>query len=237
MQMIFQDPFASLNPRMTVGGIIAEPLAIHRVGCKTERRRQVVRLLERVGLRASDAGRYPHEFSGGQRQRVGIARAIALRPRLLICDEPVSALDVSIQSQILNLLSDLRDELGLACLFIAHDLAVVRHFSDRVAVMYLGRIVEMADAADLYARPGHSYTRTLLAAVPRPDPTRRRRRPVLTGEPPSPLEVPDGCAFAPRCPLATEQCARIIPSLEHAPGCSADHRVACHHADQVLLEA
>jgi oligopeptide/dipeptide ABC transporter ATP-binding protein len=234
LQMVFQDPFSSLNPRMTVGGIIAEPLAIHRVGDKTERRRQATRLLERVGLRASDADRYPHEFSGGQRQRIGIARAIALKPRLLICDEPVSALDVSVQSQILNLLSDLRDELGLACLFITHDLAVVRHFSDRVAVMYLGKIVETAAAADLYARPGHPYTRALLAAVPQPDPTRKPRRRALTGEPPSPLEVPDGCALAPRCPLATARCERITPSLEHAPGCAGDHRVACHHAERVL---
>jgi oligopeptide/dipeptide ABC transporter ATP-binding protein len=232
MQIVFQDPYSSLNPRMTVGRIIEEPLTIHRVGRRAERRRQVADLLDRVGLRPADAARYPHEFSGGQRQRIGIARALALRPRFLVCDEPVSALDVSIQSQILNLLADLRDELGLTCLFIAHNLAVVEHFSDRVAVMYLGRIVEIAPAAQLYDRPRHPYTMALLSAVPEPDPRQRRDRIVPAGEPPSPLDVPTGCSFASRCPLATEACGRVSPTLEPAPGAGQDHLVACHHAGE-----
>jgi oligopeptide/dipeptide ABC transporter ATP-binding protein len=232
MQIVFQDPYSSLNPRMTVGRIIEEPLTIHRVGSRAERRQQVADLLDRVGLRPADAVRYPHEFSGGQRQRIGIARALALRPRFLVCDEPVSALDVSIQSQILNLLADLRDELGLACLFIAHNLAVVEHFSDRVAVMYLGRIVETAQAAELYAHPRHPYTVALLSAVPEPDPQQRRDRIVPAGEPPSPLDVPAGCAFASRCPLAADACRRTSPPLEPALGAGADHLVACHHSDE-----
>jgi oligopeptide/dipeptide ABC transporter ATP-binding protein len=232
MQIVFQDPYSSLNPRMTVGRIIEEPLTIHRVGSRAERRRQVADLLDRVGLRFADAARYPHEFSGGQRQRIGIARALALRPRFLICDEPVSALDVSIQSQILNLLADLRDELGLTCLFIAHNLAVVEHFSDRVAVMYLGRIVEIAPAAELYDHPRHPYTVALLSAVPEPDPRQRRDRIVPAGEPPSPLDVPAGCAFASRCPLATDTCRRMSPSLERPPSAGRDHLLACHHSDE-----
>ncbi len=230
MQIVFQDPFGSLNPRMTVERIVAEPLDVHGVGTVRQRRGRVAELLGRVGLRGEDARRYPHEFSGGQRQRIGIARAIALNPRFIVLDEPVSALDVSIQAQILNLLNDLRKELGLTYLFIAHNLAVVRHFSDRVAVMYLGKIIEVADAADLYARPRHPYTMALLSAVPEPDPARRRERSPVVGEPPSPLSPPNGCAFHPRCPFATEECRRMTPPLQSEPGLSMGHLVACHHA-------
>ena len=201
MQVIFQDPFSSLDPRMTIGGIIAEPLQVHSDMGRAERRRAVAQVLERVGLPAGYANRYPHEFSGGQRQRIGIARALATRPDFIVCDEPVSALDVSIQAQILNLLSDLQAELGLAYLFIAHNLAVVEHFADDVAVMYLGRIVEVASRDGLYARPTHPYTQSLLKAVPRPDPTRKKDRARLSGEVPSPVNPPPGCPFHPRCPL------------------------------------
>ena len=252
MQMIFQDPVGSLNPRMTVGNIVAEPLKVHRV-CKTraERRQHVADLLTRVGLDPTHAKRYPHEFSGGQRQRIGIARALASSPAFIVCDEPVSALDVSIQAQILNLLNDLQDELRLTYLFIAHNLAVVEHFADAVAVMYLGRIVETADRDELYANPRHPYTESLFSAVPRPDPRRRRERVPLAGETPSPINPPTGCAFHPRCPLTRQaadgkgggetceirvqgspavvmrQCVEETPTLEPLAD-KPSHCCACH---------
>jgi len=228
LQVIFQDPYGSLNPRMTVGSIVREPLDIHRVGAgRADRDAMVGRLLERVGLDAAMRRRYPHEFSGGQRQRIGVARAIALRPRLIVADEPVSALDVSVQAQVINLMVDLQEEYGCAYLFIAHDLAVVERIADRVAVMYLGRIVETAATADLFRNPLHPYTRALLQAIPVPDPERARERTVLAGDPPSPAEPPPGCRFHPRCPVAIDICRREDPALrEAAPG----HRAACHLA-------
>ena len=228
MQMIFQDPFASLDPRLKVGAIIAEPLVIHSIGDRASRREAVLELLDTVGLEADAATCYPHEFSGGQRQRIGIARAVALRPRLIIADEPVSALDVSIQSQILNLLVELRRRFGLSYIFISHDLAVVEHVSDTVVVMYLGRIVETAAAETLFAKPSHPYTEALISAVPQTDPGRRGKRMVLKGEMPNPESPPPGCPFHPRCPKAMDVC-RATPPRETdigAPG--APHLVRCH---------
>ena len=216
IQMIFQDPFASLNPRMTIGQIIAEPLEVHRLARGAQVRERVFELLDLVGLRAEYAHRYPHEFSGGQRQRAGIARAIAVNPRFIVADEPVSALDVSIQAQVMNLLSELQQRLGLTYLFIAHDLAVVRHIATRIAVMYLGRICEIADRTTLYASPHHPYTQALLSAIPIPDPhiEQRKQRIILHGEVPSPIDPPSGCAFHPRCPLAFDRCRIEVPELK-----------------------
>jgi oligopeptide/dipeptide ABC transporter ATP-binding protein len=233
MQIIFQDPVGSLNPRMTVGSIVGEALTVHRIAKGRERERRVAELLERCGLSSTYINRYPHEFSGGQRQRIGIARALALSPDLIVCDEPVSALDVSIQSQILNLLEDLQRERGLSYLFIAHNLAVVEHFSDDVAVMYLGRIVEIAPAEQIYRNPKHPYTQALLSAVPEPDPQKRSSRIALPGEVPSPINPPPGCPFHPRCPLAIEVCRREVPPLVRHEGCEPEHHVACHRADEV----
>jgi len=215
IQIIFQDPVGSLNPRMTVGNIVGEPLRVHSSMTRRQRQAEVGRLLERVGLAAGYSRRYPHEFSGGQRQRIGIARALAPKPDFIVCDEPISALDVSIQAQILNLLSDLQDELGLSYLFIAHNLAVVEHFAHQVAVMYLGKIVEVADRDDLYNNPTHPYTRALLSAVPRPEPDQDRERIQLPGEVPSPINPPSGCTFYPRCPLTRQRAEGLSESEKH----------------------
>jgi oligopeptide/dipeptide ABC transporter ATP-binding protein len=225
MQIVFQDPYASLNPRMTVGNIVAEPLLVHKVGDKKRRRKTVEELLEVVGFNPDFVNRYPHEFSGGQRQRIGIARALALNPRLIVCDEPVSALDVSIQAQILNLLKDLQSEFGLAYLFVAHDLAVVRTMSDDIAVMNKGQIVEQGPAEQVYSSPRDEYTKALLAAVPVPDPRSAKKRIILAGDVPSPIDPPPGCRFHTRCPLAIARCRVEVPVMkEVAPG----HFAACH---------
>ena len=227
MQIIFQDPYSSLNPRMTVLDIVGEALAIHGIAKGREREERVKELLDRTGLSSRYINRYPHEFSGGQRQRIGIARALALQPSFIVCDEAVSALDVSIQAQVINLLMDLRKEFGLAYLFIAHDLSVVRHISHRVAVMYLGEIVETADSHDLFENPGHPYTQALLSAVPVADPTRARKRIVLSGDVPTPINPPKGCHFHPRCHLAEEICREMIPGTTDAGG---GHTFRCHVA-------
>jgi oligopeptide transport system ATP-binding protein len=229
MQIVFQDPFSSLNPRMTVGSILGEALAIHRLARGRAAAERVAELLTLVGLAPDHARRYPHEFSGGQRQRIGVARALAVGPEMIVADEPVSALDVSIQAQIVNLLADLKAELGLSYLFIAHDLSVVEHVSDRVAVMYLGKIVEVADARELYRNPLHPYTKALLASVPVPDPKRRSERIPLSGDVPSPANPPPGCAFHPRCPEAIPDCSRITPELELK---QAAHWVSCIRVDR-----
>jgi oligopeptide transport system ATP-binding protein len=226
MQLIFQDPFGSLNPRMMVSNIVGEALTVHGLARGRQRRDRVDELLQKVGLSPSHAHRYPHEFSGGQRQRIGIARALALNPRFIVCDEPVSALDVSIQSQVINLLMDLQDELGLTYLFIAHDLAVVEHISDYVAVMYLGRIVEYARADEIYNNPQHPYTMALLSAIPQPDPQRKSQRIKLQGEVPSPVNPPSGCPFHPRCHMATEKCKTDTPVLKNKEG-TPEHVASC----------
>ncbi len=229
MQMIFQDPYSSLNPRMTVGSILSEPLLIHRLTPPGQVRERVIELLEKVGLTAEHQQRYPHEFSGGQRQRIGIARALAVEPQLVIADEPVSALDLSVQAQILNLLRGFQKEHNLSYLFIAHDLAVIEHVSDRIAVMYLGKIVELTSAAELYKNPCHPYTEALLNAVPTPDPGHPRPA-ALSGEIPSPVNPPSGCYFHPRCPYADELCRQQDPPLLET---ETGHLVACHHSEQV----
>lgn len=220
IQMVFQDPYASLNPRMSVANIIGEPLHLHRVGTQSERRKRVDELLERVGLTSAHGTRYPEEFSGGQRQRIGIARALALNPKLIVCDEPVSALDVSIQAQILNLLKDIQEESGLSYIFIAHGLQAVKHISDRIVVMYLGKVMEISETDQLFERPLHPYTKALISAVPEPDPTiRDRERIILEGDLPSPANPPVGCRFHTRCPIATERCKHEDPPLEEvSPG-------------------
>jgi oligopeptide transport system ATP-binding protein len=230
MQIVFQDPFASLNPRMTVGETLEEPLIVHGIGDRTARRARVNQLLSLVGLAAYHAQRYPHEFSGGQRQRIGIARALAVEPSLVVCDEPVSALDVSIQAQVVNLLKDLQARLGLSYLFIAHDLAVVKHMADRVAVMYLGQIVEIAPKDALFSEPRHPYTRTLMTAIPRPDPHRHGARQLPGGDVPSPMNPPSGCRFHTRCPFVIDRCRDEMPALRKW---SDGHFTACHRAEEL----
>ncbi len=233
MQMVFQDPYASLDPRMTIGDIVGESIDIHKLAAnKKERHDRIIALLERVGLNSEHANRYPHEFSGGQRQRVGIARALAVDPEFIVCDEPVSALDVSIQAQVVNMFEDLQRDLGLTYLFIAHDLSVVRHISDRIGVMYLGHLVELADSFELISHSVHPYTRSLISAIPEADPkaARANKRIPLQGDVPSPLNPPSGCRFRTRCPYADEQCAAECPQLKEI---GAGHYAACHHLDRV----
>ena len=231
--MVFQDPYSSLNPRMTVSDIIAEPLDVHKMyQNKKERQERILELMAKVGLNSEHANRYAHEFSGGQRQRIGIARARSMNPEFVVCDEPVSALDVSIQAQVINMFDELQEQMGLTYLFIAHDLLVVRHISDRIAVMYLGKMVELADAREIYDHPLHPYTRSLMSAVPLPDPKKARenQRIVLTGDIPSPLNAPSGCPFRTRCPYATDACAEAMPEFKEV---SAGHFVACHNMDKI----
>ncbi|MBQ8541088.1 MAG: dipeptide ABC transporter ATP-binding protein [Clostridia bacterium] len=231
--MVFQDPYSSLNPRMTVSDIIGEPLDVHKVyKSKKLREEKILELMSHVGLNSEHASRYAHEFSGGQRQRIGIARSLALNPDFIVCDEPVSALDVSIQAQVINMFEELQSKMGLTYLFIAHDLLVVRHISDRIAVMYLGRMVELADAKEIYDSPLHPYSKSLLSAVPVPDPkiARENKRIVLQGDIPSPLNAPSGCPFRTRCPYATEQCAEAMPEFKEV---SKGHFVACHRVDEI----
>ena len=231
--MVFQDPYSSLNPRMTVADIIAEPLDVHGLySSKEERREKILELMDHVGLNSEHASRYAHEFSGGQRQRIGIARSLAVNPEFIVCDEPVSALDVSIQAQVINMFDELQDKIGLTYLFIAHDLLVVRHISDRIAVMYLGKIVELADADEIYSHPLHPYSKALMSAVPIPDPkiARANKRIALEGDIPSPLNAPSGCPFRTRCPYATEQCAQETPEFKEV---SKGHFVACHFTDKI----
>ena len=231
--MVFQDPYSSLNPRMTVADIIGEPLDVHKLySSQAERRERILELMSHVGLNSEHASRYAHEFSGGQRQRIGIARSLAVNPDFIVCDEPVSALDVSIQAQVINMFDELQDKLGLTYLFIAHDLLVVRHISDRIAVMYLGKMVELADAAEIYDHPLHPYSKSLLSAVPVPDPkiARANQRIMLQGDIPSPLNAPSGCPFRTRCPYATDACAESMPEFKEVV---AGHYVACHHVDKI----
>ncbi|HSM58328.1 MAG TPA: ABC transporter ATP-binding protein [Candidatus Sulfomarinibacteraceae bacterium] len=234
MQMIFQDPYASLNPRLTVGNIVAESLEIHNIGDKKSRKERVQELLRLVGLNPYFVNRYPHEFSGGQRQRIGVARALASNPSFIVADEPISALDVSIQAQVVNLLDDLKEELGLTYLFIAHDLSMVRYISDRVAVMYLGRIVELSDRDEVYDHPLHPYTQALLSAIPVPDPEKEkeRQRVILEGDVPSPANPPKACRFHPRCAYATEICTEVDPEFRDLGTDDRPHWVACHHAEK-----
>ena len=233
IQMIFQDPFSSLNPRMTLLDTIGEPLLLNNIGTKDDREQRVAELLDMVGLRPEYMRRFPHAFSGGQRQRIGIARALALNPKLVVADEPVSALDVSVQAQVLNLLADLQQELGLTYLFVAHDLSVVKHISDRVAVMYVGKLVEMAPTDELFSTPKHPYTAALLSAVPEPDPRTKSDRIVLQGEVANPADPPSGCYFHPRCAYATEQCKSETPLLQEV---STGHYVSCHRAEELMLD-